>query len=1530
MGFDSLLRRRRVGKPARSRWGGQRSNKWSRNRSLRLERFEDRLLLSIGPAMPNSALVAQNPLTSGPMLLSVIPNQGNTISEGDVLHVAPEQLTLQFNQNEQIDPTTLGGIQLACTTSAGTTTITPGYIGVNDAPNLNQVVMRFASTLLSGTYHLTIFGSGANPLKGTLVPTTGPAGKDLPFNNGVNYTLDFTLDLGAMVSAVVPQPVTRNVSGVLQQAVNEIDVYFTDPLNTTSAQNPQFYQLLATNDTANTNDDAVYTPTSVTYNSATKEAQFISSKPRRTTPARPALRLAPPITRGRSAAWPPTARGRCGCGSAIFTSRSPPLRFRRRRGRRARPIPRRCPFRPSAARRRATLSRTRSRPPRTTCNGPAGSNDPGSRKIPNEPDVLIEGHFMGGTGENPGGTGIPTITYWFPDVYGADRAGNPLHNLITPAQKADTRAIFELFSYYFGVQVEEVPSGGEIGVVTGDLYPMGYVSGGGVAGVGGGGLAVMDADQSWGNSAFGGAWTQVAMHEIMHNLDFGHSYDLPPNQIMGDDAAMGTSDLILPGLGDLTTALHLFKPQSADINMYQVTLTQPGTISAETIAQRLTDPSLLNTELRLFQLNPDGTYSAIAANDDYYSKDSYLSLDLQPGTYFVGVTASGNDQYDPGTPDSGMGGKSVGPYQLRLNFTPDQSVGPAQATAGGKIILTGAFSVATPPAVGTTPFSQSPVTGGVAITGIDAAHVPDVGTLNGETFTITNTTTGGKQFSYTFEFIDTSSQTPATLAQGNIAIDYKSLSDSIGVIQSDMVGAINAVFTELVDATGTPFDGDADGNPGGVYDYWFNVAGTETSLSKDRTLIVDKSAKSGGSGTLAAPYNTIGAALTAAGNDSLFGLRDVVRLEGNHTANDNPANLATISDNQAYEIGTSILGAALADNSAGSSNVVVPKNVSVLIDAGAVFKLYGANIQVGSSAVKVDQSGASLQVLGTPLDQVYFTSYQDGTIGLNDNPLKSIAAKAGDWGGLVFENDVDQAYNAANPGTPRAYPEAQGLFLDYVNYADMLYGGGQVNVNGVTSVYDPIHMIDARVTADYNTISHSADAAMSADPNTFLESEFEGNQTGALYTADYGRVGPSFNANSLLANSINGLLVRIRTQAGEPLDMLTVSARFNARDLTYVIPENLEIEGAPGGPVIGGGTATSQLLQAGPQQIETVGGATINDGDKFTITNGSGSKTFEFDGVSFSLLDGTNFTNGDLLTITDPANPANSHTFEFDTAAQPVSNGAYTKITFAPADNPGQMAQAVAIAVNTYYALNDPAGPGADALSYSVEGGDITRPATVAIYDFTTTERFVFTAKGAVAGLKVVGTPGVKAGDVQVVFHADDSPETVANAIAAAIIASGLYPAGDVAVNGQMVTISDPSAVISGLTVVVDARLHARLAIDPGVVVKLSGARIEAQIGAEFIAEGTANNPVVLTSVEDDRYGAGGTFDLTGDGFDTGSRQHAAIRATGAACTSPPPRRAASIMPSWPMPGARPPSRAARPASTPSRPARPRSAWPTA
>jgi hypothetical protein len=61
-------------------------------------------------------------------------------------------------------------------------------------------------------------------------------------------------------------------------------------------------------------------------------------------------------------------------------------------------------------------------------------------------------------------------------------------------------------------------------------------------------------------------------------------------------------------------------------------------------------------------------------------------------------------------------------------------------------------------------------------------------------------------------------------------------------------------------------------------------------------------------------------------------------------------------------------------------------------------------------------------------------------------------------------------------------------------------------------------------------------------------------------------------------------------------------------------------------------------------------------------------------------------------------------------------------------------------------------------------------------------------------------------------------------------------------------------------------RFDARLAIDSSVVVKLDGTHIQTELGSQLIAEGRDGYEIIITSILDDRYGAGGIFDTSNDG----------------------------------------------------------------
>jgi hypothetical protein len=147
-------------------------------------------------------------------------------------------------------------------------------------------------------------------------------------------------------------------------------------------------------------------------------------------------------------------------------------------------------------------------------------------------------------------------------------------------------------------------------------------------------------------------------------------------------------------------------------------------------------------------------------------------------------------------------------------------------------------------------------------------------------------------------------------------------------------------------------------------------------------------------------------------------------------------NLSTPADAKPYLVGYIDPGPIQSQPLPDGGEFRVPKNVTVMIDAGAVFKLRGANLNAGSTS-QGGSDGGAIQVLGTPFTKVQFTSYSDDTIGGDSNPTEgpSILPQGGNWGGIVFRDDSDR--------------ESSRIFVNYVNNAVLTYGGGSVVVDSV-------------------------------------------------------------------------------------------------------------------------------------------------------------------------------------------------------------------------------------------------------------------------------------------------------------------------------------------------------------------------------------------------------------------------------------------------------------------------------------------------
>ena len=1047
-------------------------------------------------------------------LIAVKQNSGALLTDGTSLSERPRELTFQFTPGEQIDPATLGAIQIIGSGGDGTfgdgneVVVSRGFVGLGNSAD--QVVFRFGQSLADDRYQISILGSGS--------PLTNTAGT--AFNDGIDVSQEFDLDLGATVQAVVPQPVIRDASGAITQLRDTVHVYFNeDPLDQASAEDPKFYRLIDTAGTLDPGDDIITLPQSVTYDTASRMAvvQFASDIPDGTfrlkigtsvdsggliteatnvgtlfdvtgfkdagfigdtdgaddvdlyavqlaagdsltitvTPSAGVSQLdaairvfsstgaeigsvvnggaagvfemitVPVVTAGTyyvgiSSAGNETYDILTGAGNTGGTTTGG------------------YQLKLDATASVSTNDDNSSFATATSLGAlgasgqtivsqiqaqsialpayPSGADEPGHRQIPHEKHGAGSGSGVVAPGA------IQPLRYYFPDQfsYGKNPQGIPLFNEITENQKDRAREIYEIFGDLYGVVVQEVPESpggtGATPIITGDVrvfepsYPVGISLS----------TVLISGAGNWGTSPFGGGWMGIALHEIGHNaIGLDHSYELPAVQ-----GGAGVAEDQFPGNHDIVHGRRNHRPDATDIDMFRFDVSEPGTITAEIVAERLGSSSLLDSALKLYRQESDGSRTLIAQNDNYFSDDAYIELEVDTaGTYFLGVTSTGNTDYNPAVSDSGFGGISDGNYELKLKF------------------------------------------------------------------------------------------------QG-------------------------ASADAIVDQTGKRLDGDADGQEGGTYEFDFR-SGT--------TLFVDKASVSAGAidGSAANPFRNIDDAIASASAG------DVIRVVANGGADDD---LSTIDDNQPYLVGLSDSFATLQDG----STLDVPQDVLLQVDAGAVLKLQSTNINAGSSAQGVDRSGGAIQILGTPENNVILTAYGNDAIG-GDSDGFTDGANSGDWGGIVFRNDSDFLASDITTNV-----DDMPITLNYVNQADISFGGGLVSVNGTQSAFTPIHLIDSRPTVSYNTIHDSAGGAISASPDSFSDSR--------------GRIGPDIVGNILADNSVNGLVIRGDNATGANGSRLNATARFDDTDIVHVFTENLEIAGNPGGQF--NPNNPSQLLPGGRLAVD--------------------------------------------------------------------------------------------------------------------------------------------------------------------------------------------------------------------------------------------------------------------------------------------------------------------------------------------------------
>jgi|GEM_PF-1219467 len=854
-----------------------------------------------------------------------------------------------------------------------------------------------------------------------------------------------------------------------------------------------------------------------------------------------------------------------------------------------------------------------------------------------------------------------------------------------------------------------------------------------------------------------------------------------------------------------------------------------------------------------------GSIDLVAQNDDYFGKDSLIRMNLDSGIYFIGVSASGNDKYDASVPGTGFGGTTQGKYDLRVTFRAQTDGSDSiQDVDNGPNDLAVNFDG-----------DGDGVAGGVHNFWFETRPVDRVlrfnsggnAAIDSRIVTITGANGTVRRFEFSLDPI---------VGVGNTAVIFNSLSTAAD-LASALANAINSRSELGVLATANGARLTLKG------ERLVQLSNGLTAIDLfGKTIFVDKSAGPNADGSLLKPFNNIsGTGVPNAFAASVPG--DIIRIVGNGGAD---GKIETANDNFAYEIGFGVLpGSVLSDG----STMDVPKGVTVMVDAGAVFKMRRSRIGVGSSTLGVDRSGGALQVLGTPslLDRngnsvrkadgsvatgsVFFTSWLDESIGL-DNYAPTTVPSAGDWGGLVFKRDLDKSVG-------RFDLEDEGVFRQYVNQADIRFGGSSaVVIDSVQQTVNAIQIADMRPTVTFNRITNSADSAMSATPDSFEETLFSDNkyQRKGSFTPDYDRVGPEIHDNVLVNNSINGLFIKVSTPAGGELKQLTVPGRFNDTDIVHVVTENILVQGNPGGGVLDATVVASNLISLAPSL-----GGSMTPGDyqyKLTFVDKNGYETPPSEATQrLSLVPGQTAIR--LIGL-------------------PGVSGEYVARRLYRADSVGSAYRLVAELDGTTTTYTDRGAILADTsdaqatllrdrpvvsgvVVSSAAGGTLPIGSfnyRIVMVDAMGRESLVSNATQSATTVPAVGSiPASRS------LRLASLPSVQTGFVGRRIYRSAV---GGVAPYTLVADIRDPavstyldngSTTLTGTLSVetsgnVRPRLDASLAIDPGSIIKLEGARIELGHSTQLLAEGVDGSRVVFTSKQDDRFGIGGTFDTNNNG----------------------------------------------------------------
>ncbi len=199
----------------------------------------------------------------------------------------------------------------------------------------------------------------------------------------------------------------------------------------------------------------------------------------------------------------------------------------------------------------------------------------------------------------------------------------------------------------------------------------------------------------------------------------------------------------------------------------------------------------------------------------------------------------------------------------------------------------------------------------------------------------------------------------------------------------------------------------------------------------------------------------------------------------------------------------------------------VPYDTLLVFSASDIVKLQNASLYV-------QNQGSALQAQGTSTNPVYFTSYNDASLGGQTNNNPNTSPQHGDWGGIVFRS-YDEAFAnqqvafpvdgvLTTPSGALAISGGDGA-MSNINFATIRYGGGAVPQSS-SQFYSSITLYNDRPAITNSTIADSGgtggtEGAIGIDFNSLRED-------------DRAR-GPLIRRITVAGNNINGIYLMAET-----------------------------------------------------------------------------------------------------------------------------------------------------------------------------------------------------------------------------------------------------------------------------------------------------------------------------------------------------------------------------------------------------------------